>query len=271
MSNTNPGAAAIEAAIRSANGRGNPALSAFLTAGFPDLASFAPLLRDVAAEADLVEIGVPFSDPMADGVTIQRSSRVALEAGVTLSWILDAVERLPAAAPLVLMGYLNPFLAFGLERLAERAVRVGISGLIVPDLPYEECRPLLDAADAAGLALIQLVTPVTPDGRLGTLCEASRGFVYAVTMTGTTGSTESPAEVDATLDHYLQRVRVVSPLPVLAGFGIRSAEQLARVGAQADGAIVGSALIETLERNEDPVAFLRALRGDAVKGKGARS
>ena len=271
MSGTNPGAAAIENAIRAANTAGRPALSAFLTAGFPDRPSFASLLRDVAAEADLVELGVPFSDPMADGVTIQRSSRIALEAGVRLPWILDTVEPLPVSAPLGLMGYLNPVLAYGLDRLAARAVGVGISGLIVPDLPYEECRPLRDAADAAGLALIQLVTPVTPGDRLGTLCEASRGFVYAVTMTGTTGSTNSPTRADAALDEYLQRVRDASPLPVLAGFGIRSAEQLARVGVRADGAIVGSALIETLERNEDPIGFLRSLRGDEGKGKGASS
>jgi tryptophan synthase alpha chain len=271
MSATNSGAAAIEKAIRAANSNGRPALSAFLTAGFPDRANFAPLLRDVAAEADLVEVGVPFSDPMADGVTIQRSSRVALEDGVTLQWILDTVGQLPASSPLILMGYLNPFLAFGLERLAETAVKAGISGLIVPDLPYEECTPLREAADTAGLALIQLVTPVTPRERLATLCEASRGFVYAVTMTGTTGSKSSPARSDAPLDDYLQQVREASPLPVLAGFGIRSAEQLAQVGTRADGAIVGSALIETLERNEDPVAFLRSLRGGQVEGKGASS
>jgi len=271
MSAINPGASAIEDAIRAVNESGRPALSAFLTAGFPDCESFLPLLRDVAAEADLVEIGVPFSDPMADGVTIQRSSRVALEAGVNLPWILDSVQQLPRSAPLVLMGYLNPFLAYGLERLAENAAKAGVSGLIVPDLPLEECAPLRDAADSAGLALIQLVTPVTPADRLGTLCEASRGFVYAVTMTGTTGSKKSAASAGASFDDYLRSVRDASKLPVLAGFGIRSAEQLARVGEQAHGAIVGSALIETLERNEDPVAFLRGLRGGKATDEGATS
>lgn len=248
---------ALERAIADARRAGRPALAPFLTAGFPDRKSFPDLLDAVAAEADLVEIGVPFSDPMADGITIQRSSRLALEAGVNLRFILDVVAAKRRKTPLVLMSYLNPLLSFGLPALAREAARAGIAGLIVPDLPYEECLPLRDEMDAAGVALVQLVTPVTPCLRLETLCRASRGFVYAVTVTGTTGgSTGSTGE---TL-HYLDRVRAASPLPVLAGFGIRTAEHLRTLAGHADGAIVGSALIEVLLRGDDPVVFLRGLR-----------
>jgi len=268
VSDARDGGGTIERAIRDAVRSGRPALSAFLTAGFPDRQGFARLLANVAAEADLVEIGVPFSDPMADGVTIQRSSRAALEAGVTLRWILEVAAATEAKAPLVLMSYLNPLLAFGIDELARHAAGAGVSGLIVPDLPWEECAPLRDACDACGVALIQLVTPITPDERLATLCHGSRGFVYAVTVTGTTGGAAGRSEG---LAPYLGRVRAASPLPVLAGFGIRSPEQLAEVALHAEGAIVGSALIETLERGEDVVAFLKDLRAGKRSEKGATS
>lgn len=251
------GAERIERSITEARRSGRLALVPFLTAGFPDRKGFGDLLDAVARESDLVEIGVPFSDPMADGVTIQRSSRAALEAGVSLAWILDVVAAQRRTAPLVLMSYLNPLLSFGLVSLASAATRAGIAGLIVPDLPHEECLPFRDDLDAAGVALVQLVSPVTPQERLETLCKASRGFVYAVTVTGTTGGNTGAKE---TMLRYLDRVRAASALPVLAGFGIRAAQQLLGLTGHADGAIVGSALIEVLERGEDPVAFLRGLR-----------
>jgi tryptophan synthase alpha chain len=248
----------LEAAVRAAASEGRAALAPFVTAGFPTLGGFADLLESVCREADVVEVGVPFSDPMADGVTIQHSSRRALEAGATLEWILATLGAKEWPAPLVLMSYLNPLVARGIERLAREAVPAGISGLIVPDLPYEESLPLRAVFDEAGLALIQLVTPVTPADRLRTLCEASRGFVYAVTMTGTTGGTVRRGSTTA---GYLERVREFSRVPVLAGFGIREASDLDSIAAHADGGIVGSALIEALERGDDPVAFLRSLRG----------
>ena len=217
------------------------------------------MLSDVAAHADVVEIGVPFTDPMADGTTIQRSSRVALEQGTSLRWILAELAGRPHAGetPLLLMSYLNPLLAFGLDRLSRDAVRAGISGFIVPDLPYEECADLRRALDELGLALVQFVTPVTPLARAKMLCEASSGFVYAVTMTGTTGKNVAvPQDV---LD-YFDRVKSVSPLPVCAGFGIRGREQVKRMSPHVDGVIVGSALVEVIERGEDAGAFLRGLR-----------
>jgi tryptophan synthase alpha chain len=247
-----------EALAREGRDARGPALVAFLTAGYPEPREFLDVLAAVAAAADAVEIGVPFSDPMADGITIQRSSQAAIEHGVSLSWILDELAQRPAlTTPILLMSYLNPLLAFGYEALAKRAAEVGVAGFIVPDLPYEESAPLKAALAPHGLALVQLVTPATPAERLRTLCQASEGFVYAVTRTGITGGDSTlPA---ATAD-YLAAVKAASPLPVCAGFGVRRAEQVALIGGLADGVIVGSALVEVLERHEDPAAFLRSLR-----------
>jgi len=249
----------ISAAIESARAQQRTALVGFLTAGFPTRTSFAANLGAVAAGCDVVEIGVPFTDPMADGTTIQRASFAALADGVTLPWILDSLSSrsVRPAAPIILMSYLNPLLAFGLERLAGAAAAAGVAGFIVPDLPFEESEELRAALDREGLALVQMVTPVTPQGRLERLCAAAQGFVYAVTMTGTTGkSVDVPDEV---LD-YMDRVRRCSPVPVCAGFGIRSREQVRRLGKHVDGVVVGSALVETIERGQDVAAFLAALR-----------
>lgn len=250
----------ISEAIRSAAQQDRPAVVAFMTAGFPAREHFRADLAAVAAESDVVEIGVPFTDPMADGVTIQRASFAALQGGFTLPWLLGELEsvRPRPRAPLLLMSYLNPLLAYGLERLPETAARAGVAGFIVPDLPYEESAGMRSALDRTGLALVQMVTPVTPAERLRMLCEASRGFVYAVTMTGTTGrSVAVPDEVLA----YMDRVRAVSPVPVCAGFGIRSRDQVVRMQGHVDGVVVGSALVEVLERRGDPGAFLRTLKG----------
>ncbi len=239
-----------------------PALVSFLTAGFPDREHFASVLRAVAEVSDAVELGVPFSDPMADGVTIQRSSRQAIENGVTLEWILQLLEAEQSrlSAPVLLFSYLNPLLVYGFERLAERAAAVGVTGFIVPDLPWEESAPLREAIAPRGLALVQLVTPATGPERLKMLCQASEGFVYAVTRTGITGGQQGlPAE----LSDYLKQVKAASNLPVCAGFGVREAAQVELIGRHADGVIVGSALVEVLERGEDPAAFLRGLKGNA--------
>jgi tryptophan synthase alpha chain len=252
----------IAAALRGATPRGEPALVAFMTAGYPRREKFREQLAAVAAGADVVEIGVPFSDPMADGMTIQRSSREALSQGVTLQWILDELGAVPGLkTPLLLMSYLNPLLSYGYERLAAAALAAGVCGFIVPDLPLDESAPLRAALDAHGLALVQMVTPVTPPERLARLCAASQGFVYAVTMTGTTG--KSVAVPDEVIE-YLERVRAAAQVPVCAGFGIRAREQVVRLRGHVDGVIVGSALVELLERGEPPQPWLHALRHDAV-------
>ena len=250
----------ISAAIRSAGEQGRPAIVGFMTAGFPRPEDFVRDLRAIASEADVVEIGVPFTDPMADGMTIQRASHAALRAGFTLPWLLAQLEGLEPrpAAPLLLMSYLNPLLAYGFDRLPTAALRAGVSGFIVPDLPFEESEEIRDSFRPAGLALVQMVTPVTPPERLERMSAASGGFLYAVTMPGPTGrSVAVPDEVLA----YIDRVRAVSAVPVCAGFGIREPRQVARMAGHVDGVVVGSALVEILERGEDPAAFLRALKG----------
>ena len=249
----------LSAAIRAAKDRGEPALVAYLTAGFPSRDSFRRDLQAIAEAADVVEIGVPFTDPMADGVTIQRASHAALAQGVTLRWILAQIQSMPRAkAPLLLMSYLNPLLAFGPQELAASAAQAGIAGFIVPDLPFDESVELRTALEAQGLALVQMVTPVTRPERLERICASSQGFVYAVTMTGTTGKNVAvPPEVT----RYLDAVRARSPVPVCAGFGIRGREQLDLLRDHVDGVVIGSALVEVLERGEDPAHWLRELRG----------
>jgi tryptophan synthase alpha chain len=248
-----------EALARGPGDARGPAIVAFVTAGYPEPRDFLTVLRAVASVADAVEIGVPFSDPMADGITIQRSSQHAIEHGVSLTWILDELARrdFELTAPVLLMSYLNPLLAFGYEALATRAAAVGVGGFIVPDLPYEESGPLKAALEPGGLALVQLVTPATPAGRLEELCAASEGFVYAVTRTGITGGDST---LPAATEKYLAAVKAASRLPVCAGFGVRHADQVALIGRYADGVIVGSALVEVLERGADPAAFLAGLK-----------
>jgi tryptophan synthase alpha chain len=257
----------ISSAIRASVALGRPALVGYLTAGFPSRKRFLDDLAAVAGACDVVEIGVPFSDPMADGTTIQRASLAALADGVTLPWILQELKiagemrtfggGMERAVPILLMSYLNPLLAFGLQELPRVARESGVAGFIVPDLPHEESGALKAALDQEGLALVQMVTPVTPDARLEMLCHSAQGFVYAVTMTGTTGKSAAvPEDVLA----YMDRVRRYSTVPVCAGFGIRSREQVALFAGHVDGVVVGSALVEALERGDDVGEFLGALR-----------
>lgn len=253
----------ITAAIRNANTAGRPALIPFITAGYPDRESFEHNLAILDDTADVIELGVPFTDPLADGVTIQRSSEVALRAGVSLRWILDTLQKTAKRrkTPLLLMSYLNPLLSLGYAALAERCAAAGVAGFIVPDLPYEESAPLREPLAAHGLALVQLVSPVTTAERTKMLCAASSGFVYAVTVTGVTGGATS---IDtASVFSYLDSVRNVSSLPVCAGFGIRDATQVRQIAKHADGVIVGSALIEVLERGDDLKAYLQSLGAGA--------
>lgn len=249
----------LSAAITAANDNGGTALVPFITAGYPEPAEFISTLTAIANVGDVVEIGIPFSDPMADGMTIQRSSFIALQKGVSLKWIFEQLDSASGAinAPLVMMSYLNPLLAFGYERLAKRAAGAGVCAFIVPDLPFEECADIRAALEAEGVGLIQLVTPATPDERLKMLASASKGFVYAVTITGITGGDSGLPDG---LADYLDKVAGLSELPVCAGFGIRQAADVANVGKHVAGAIVGSALVEVLEDDGDPAAYLNSLR-----------
>jgi tryptophan synthase alpha chain len=249
----------ISAAIRAAAAADEPALVAYLTAGYPQREKFREHVRALAAGADVVEIGVPFTDPMADGVTIQRASLAALTQGVSLKWILAELAAMrDIKAPLILMSYLNPLLAFGLTNLAQAAADAGVAGFIVPDLPLDESQELRAALDTTQIALVQMVTPVTQAPRLKQLCAGSQGFVYAVTMTGTTG--KSVAVPDDVIS-YLDNVRALAKVPVCAGFGIRRREQVERLRGHVDGVVIGSALVEVLERGEDATRWLQGLRG----------
>jgi len=254
----------LEARLRAVRAEGRTALLPYLMAGFPDKRAFDALLARVAERADVVELGLPFSDPTADGPVIAAAARRALAEGVHLAWVCALAERVRAGAGLVLMSYLNPLLAFGLERALAALAAAGFDGLIVPDVPLEESAELRALADAHDLALVQLVTPLTPPARRRALAQASRGFVYAVTRAGTTGAR---ADTDA-IEPQLDELRAHSPLPVCAGFGVRTAEQVRALAPHCDGVIVGSALVERLQRGEDPAPFLDSLR-EAAAAAGA--
>ncbi|HEY2780908.1 MAG TPA: tryptophan synthase subunit alpha [Steroidobacteraceae bacterium] len=254
----------VSSAIRAVAAQGRPALVGYLTAGFPSRRQFKENLAAVAGGCDVVEIGVPFSDPMADGTTVQRASFAALADGVTLPWILDELRSVEPRhpVPILLMSYLNPLLAFGMAELPRAAAQAGVAGFIVPDLPFEESGELHQALNAEGLALVQMVTPVTPPERLAMLCREAKGFIYAVTMTGTTGKSADGkfADVPVEVLEYMDRVKQLARVPVCAGFGIRSARQVARLAPHVDGVVVGSALVEVMERGENVAAFLKSLR-----------
>jgi tryptophan synthase alpha chain len=251
----------IAAAFAAAPGRA--ALMPYLMGGFPDAeGSVAIGLACADNGADLVELGVPFSDPLADGPIIHAAGTRALAAGATLHAILDVAARLSERLPVVLMCYANPMLARGVERFARELAAAGASGLIVPDLPLEEADGVREACDAAGLALVPLIAPTTPDDRLTSIAGRARGFLYTVSVTGTTGERSG---VDGSLAAVLARAKAHSPVPVAVGFGISTPEQAAdAVAAGADGVIVGSRLVraatEAADTGEDPAAAV----GEAV-------
>ena len=251
------GGARIRAAIEQARAAGRPAVAAFVTAGYPTRARFASILRSVASVADVVEIGVPFSDPVADGPTIQRASRDALAGGITLAAILDDLRAMRAetSAAVVLMSYLNPLLAYG-TRLAAEAAAAGVDGLVIPDLPLEEQGILVPELTHAGLGLIQLVAPTTPPDRAVVLAARSEGFVYAVALTGTTGSAISDR---GRVAETIVAMKRATTTPILAGFGVRSASDALSLVPPADGVVVGSALIDAIDGGDDPAEFVRRL------------
>tara|TARA_B100001250_G_C19815626_1_gene798161 strand:- start:8 stop:772 length:765 start_codon:yes stop_codon:yes gene_type:complete len=248
----------LENALASSKG---PALIPFITAGYPTCGSFLKNLKEISKVADAIEIGVPFTDPLADGVTVQKASFKALKNGVSLSWIFNQLSKIDfeMRSPLLLMSYLNPLYAFGFDRLAKYAKNNNVSGFIVPDLPYEECLPLKKSLDKEGIALVQLVSPETPTSRLENICKNSKGFVYAVTRTGITGKETSLPD---NLTRYLDLVKNISSIPVCAGFGVRNSEQVKLISRHADGVIVGSALLEAIEKNEDLIKFLKNLKNN---------
>jgi tryptophan synthase alpha chain len=235
---------------------GRAAFVAYVMAGDPDAATALKILQGLpAAGADIIELGFPFSDPMAEGPPIQRAAQRALAKGMTLNGTLELVRGFRAgdqSTPLILMGYMNPLVTWGFEAFAHDAAEAGVDGLIVVDCPPEEADPLADALDAAGISLIRLATPTTDDERLKTVVRRTSGFVYYVSVAGVTGVKEADAAVVAP---HVVRVRRASGLPVAVGFGIKTPERAAAIARVADAAVVGSALVdeiaEAVQMNED--------------------
>lgn len=250
---------------------GRKPLVPFLTAGFPDEETFKGVLRAAAdAGCPLVEIGFPFSDPVADGPVIQASSQRVLEQGMTLKRTLELAgyAHTELGLGVVLMGYLNPVLRMGIDGFARSCAAAGVAGVIIPDLPPEESTGLRSQLREVGCDLVDLIAPTTDPARLQANLPAARGFLYLVSTTGVTGSA---ATGEDTLDAYVARVREATPLPLYVGFGISTPEKASRVAAVADGAIVGSALIRTIdEAPGDKVAaaseFLKSMAAAMQRG-----
>ncbi len=242
-----------------ANGH-RAALMPYLMGGFPTLEVSAEIgLAYAHAGADLIELGVPFSDPLADGPVIHAAATAALEAGATLPAVLEVGRVLAEQVTVVLMCYANPIVARGLERFVDALAAASISGLIVPDLPLEESADMLAACDRRGIALVPLVAPTTPDERLARIGAQARGFLYAVSLTGTTGER---ADVAGGLAPLVRRAAEHTEVPVAVGFGIGTPEQAAAAAAAgADGVIIGSRLVRAAAEAPDPAAALADLVG----------
>ncbi len=239
----------IDAMFRMLRKGDRAALIPFITCGDPDLATTEKLIHTISeAGADLIEIGLPFSDPLADGPTIQAASQRALLHGVNAKDLFALVKRVrrSVSIPLVVMGYYNPVLQYGLQRFAKEASEAGVDGTIIPDLPLEEVRPWEVEAGRAGLANIMLIAPNTPPDRIEKISRASKGFVYYVSVTGITGArTQLPLE----LSRGLKLVKSLTNKPVAVGFGISRPEQVSSLAGVADGIIVGSAIIKVIEKH----------------------
>ena len=239
--------------------RGRPALVPYLTAGFPDLRASEDALRAADGIADILEVGVPFSDPLADGPTIQRSTYQALRQGMTLARTLALIERCRLDRPVVVFSYLNPILRYGLDRFLVEARDLGVAGLLLTDLPAGGDPAVEHAVRASPLDLIRLIAPTTRPERLRAAVDGAEGFIYLVARLGVTGASRALA---TDLGESVQRVRRATSLPVAVGFGISTAEQARAVGRLADGVVVGSALVEALGSGGVAAAtrFLHELR-----------
>ncbi|MBI2909220.1 MAG: tryptophan synthase subunit alpha [Chloroflexi bacterium] len=247
---------------------GRTGIIAYLTVGYPDVETTSSLVSALeVAGADVIELGVPFSDPLADGVTIQRASYHALQEGVTLQKCLETCSRLRdmgASVPLVLMGYYNPFLNMGLDRFGVEAAKAEVDGVIVPDLPPEEAAAMRQACVPRGVDLIFMLAPTSTDERIAWVCQMATGFVYCVSLTGVTGARR---ELPTGLPDFVTRVRRCTSLPLAVGFGISTRAHVETVGKYADGVVVGSALVDLVGRTPKEILpskvkeFIRDLRG----------
>ena len=255
----------VTQAFQQARARGRAALMPYFTLGYPTAQDSLAVVEMLACSgADLIELGVPFSDPLADGPTIQRSTQVALQQGMTVARCLEMVQELRqrgVSQPLLLMGYINPLLSYGILRFIADAARMGADGLILPDLPAEEAGEVETCCQQHGLALVYLLAPTSTPERIALLARRSTGFLYLVSVTGVTGARSS---LPLGLQAFVARVRAQTTLPLAIGFGIATPEQAMQVGRIADGVIIGSALINATGEAVDPAAaagiYLNAIR-----------
>jgi tryptophan synthase alpha chain len=267
---TSTGLARIEAAFAAAREEGRAALMPYMMGGFPDSEGAVEVARAYAdAGADLVEVGIPFSDPLADGPVIHAAATAALEQGADLDRALEACPALGEGVPPVVMCYVNMVLALGPRRFAGRLAEAGAAGAIVPDLPLEESDEIGEALDGEGLALVPLVAPTTPPERRRRICETARGFVYVVSVAGVTGERD---ELPEQLAELVRAVQAEAEVPAAVGFGIGTPRQAAMVAEVADGVIIGTRLVRAIAEAEDArtgaeaaAAFLRDVRS-AIAG-----
>ncbi|GHD40568.1 tryptophan synthase alpha chain [Thalassobaculum fulvum] len=272
------GVSRIDAKFAALRAEGRGALGIFVSAGDPDFETGLAILKGLpGAGADMIEFGMPFTDPMADGPAIQESSQRALKAGMTLTGVLEMVRAFRAGdqdTPMILMGYYNPIYSYGVDRFIEDALASGVDGLIVVDLPPEEDRELCLPALARGLGFVRLATPTTDDVRLPAVLKNTAGFVYYVSIMGITGTAEVPTDL---VTKAVERLKRHTDLPVCVGFGITTPEQAAGIARCADGAIVGTAVVKTIKASldhegrateatvSDTLGFVRGL-ADGVRG-----
>ncbi len=245
----------ITTAFKNALQSRTAAVMPYFTLGYPDRSQSLDIIEAIAPFSDLIELGVPFSDPLADGPTIQRSTQISLENGTTVAGCFDMVRELRlrgVETPICLMGYYNPMLAYGLERFVTDSKEAGVQGFIVPDLPPEEVAELQLLVDEAGLAYIYFLAPTSSQERIEQVAASAQGFIYLVSVTGVTGARSA---LQSDLAAFVQRVRANSGMPLAVGFGISSPTQAASVAELADGVIIGSALISAVNEAHDKPAI----------------
>ncbi|MDD4858593.1 MAG: tryptophan synthase subunit alpha [Dehalococcoidales bacterium] len=241
---------------------GHKALIPYVTLGYPSIDATVKTVQQLAENgADIIELGIPFSDPLADGATIQRSSYQALQNGVTPQVCIEVAAKLrkKTAVPLMFMTYFNPVLSYGAMKFCQDAAAAGIDGLIIPDLPPEEGLELENATRQSGISLVYLLAPTSTDARIRLVSRRSRGFIYTVSVIGVTGARK---QLPANLGIFLKRVKRITRLPVCVGFGISTAAQAKQVARMADGVIIGSRIIQFMEAGDAPalVNFIREVR-----------
>ncbi len=258
----------IQDIFRKLKDRNEAALIVYLTAGFPDLLNFMDHIQILVREgADMIEIGLPFSDPIADGPTIQYASQVALKDGINLHKLLGAIQEIDLSIPLILMSYLNPLLAYGVKKLFKDLKQAGFSGLIVPDLPVEEAGEWIVLRKETGINLIFLVAPTSSEKRIRQIAEMSSGFIYCVTTLGTTGARY---RLPPGLPDFMRKIRRLTDMPLAAGFGISTDEQIRKLCDHADGVIVGSRIIEAIRKGENLERLIRQFK-DATRKTQAKN